>query len=393
MGIFEADKLNVLPKNITRKDLFVSKKSFDKKLDIEIHGVKYGEINGQEIMLDETIVKSFIDSLVYSCKKNTSKYFEYPKKIIVYENLPKENQNTEKKLEKDNDTKLFDLIDPKWDLDDLYISELAKNNILTSLNMIKYKDKLFNEWKLKGGKNGNRASVLNFWGKPGTGKTITAEAVAKYLSKKLLLVNYSELESKYVGDTPKNIKKVFKEAIKNDAIIVFDEADSFLGKRLTNVTQSADYGVNIARSVMLIELENYNGVVIFTTNLIKNYDEAFKRRILASIEFNLPDEIGRKKIWKTHIPEELPLSDDVNIDVLAKSFDNVTGADIKDIVIMAATETLRNNKEKVDFNDFKYAYKIIMDRYKSDSNKFENVKISTETISEEEYEKEINNKG
>lgn len=394
MGIFELNKnerLDTFVKNIKSKNITISRNLYNSKLDIEIHGVKFGEVNGHEIMLDETIVNSFVNSIVNACKKNSTKYFDYPKKIIVYENMPKEKENTEKETLKDNGSKMFDIIEPKWDLEDVYISDIAKNNILTALNMIKYKDKLFNEWKLKGGKNGNRASILNFWGKPGTGKTMTAEAVAKYLNKKLLVVNYSELESKYVGDTPKNIKKVFDEAIKNDAVIVFDEADSFLGKRLTNVTQSADYGVNIARSVLLIELENYNGIVIFTTNLIKNYDEAFKRRILASIQFDLPDETGRKQIWKVHIPKELPLSDDVNIDVLAKSFDNISGADIKDIIIMAATETLRKNKEKVDFDDFKYAYNIIVNRYKGDNSKFENVNISTETISKEQYEKEINN--
>ena len=394
MGIFELNKnerLDTFVKNIKSKNITISRNLYNSKLDIEIHGVKFGEVNGHEIMLDETIVNSFVNSIVNACKKNSTKYFDYPKKIIVYENMPKEKENTEKETLKDNGSKMFDIIEPKWDLEDVYISDIAKNNILTALNMIKYKDKLFNEWKLKGGKNGNRASILNFWGKPGTGKTMTAEAVAKYLNKKLLVVNYSELESKYVGDTPKNIKKVFDEAIKNNAVIVFDEADSFLGKRLTNVTQSADYGVNIARSVLLIELENYNGIVIFTTNLIKNYDEAFKRRILASIQFDLPDETGRKQIWKVHIPKELPLSDDVNIDVLAKSFDNISGADIKDIIIMAATETLRKNKEKVDFDDFKYAYNIIVNRYKGDNSKFENVNISTETISKEQYEKEINN--
>lgn len=394
MGIFELNKnerLDTFVKNIKSKNITISRNLYNSKLDIEIHGVKFGEVNGHEIMLDETIVNSFVNSIVNACKKNSTKYFDYPKKIIVYENMPKEKENTEKETLKDNSSKMFDIIEPKWDLEDVYISDIAKNNILTALNMIKYKDKLFNEWKLKGGKNGNRASILNFWGKPGTGKTMTAEAVAKYLNKKLLVVNYSELESKYVGDTPKNIKKVFDEAIKNNAVIVFDEADSFLGKRLTNVTQSADYGVNIARSVLLIELENYNGIVIFTTNLIKNYDEAFKRRILASIQFDLPDETGRKQIWKVHIPKELPLSDDVNIDVLAKSFDNISGADIKDIIIMAATETLRKNKEKVDFDDFKYAYNIIVNRYKGDNSKFENVNISTETISKEQYEKEINN--
>ena len=146
--------------------------------------------------------------------------------------------------------------------------------------------------------DGSRAIILNFYGKPGTGKSMTAEAVAKELGKKVYRINYADLESKYVGDTPKNIRSVFATAAKDKAVLIFDEADSFLGKRLSSVTQSADYGVNIARSVMLMELEKYDGVVVFTTNLLEHYDEAFKRRILLSDYFDLPDEAARTQIWK-----------------------------------------------------------------------------------------------
>ena len=114
---------------------------------------------------------------------------------------------------------------------------------------------------------GSRAIILNFYGKAGTGKSMAAEAVAKALGKKIYHINYSELESKYVGETPKNIRKAFECATRDDAMLIFDEADSFLGKRLTSVTQSADYGVNITRSVLLMELEKFAGVVVFTTNL------------------------------------------------------------------------------------------------------------------------------
>lgn len=127
---------------------------------------------------------------------------------------------------------------------------------------------------------------------------MTAEAVAKVLNKKVYHINYSELESKYVGETPKNIRRAFECATRDDAVLIFDEADSFLGKRLSSVTQSADYGVNSTRSVLLMELEKFSGVVVFTTNLISNYDEAFKRRILLSVYFDMPDEKARLQIWK-----------------------------------------------------------------------------------------------
>lgn len=179
-------------------------------------------------------------------------------------------------------------------------------------------DKLYKEWGLGKVFKQHRSIVLNFYGKPGTGKTMMAEAIAQYLGKKIYQVNYAELESKYVGETPKNIVEVFKQAQADGAVLVFDEADSFLGKRLTNVSQSPDYGVNITRSVMLMEIEKYEGVVVFTTNLMSNYDEAFKRRIFTNVEFRMPDAEARRRIWKTHIPPELPLTEDITCLVLAK---------------------------------------------------------------------------
>lgn len=387
---------NIHLKNITTKNIY---KTFNVKgtsIEIEIKGVMFGEVDGNEEVLDKYSIRDRMNELINALSKTTTKYNKMPQKIVIYNERINEgitnNSNNQEQLSKENnkqDTNLFNAYVPKWNFDNVYIKKEARENILTALNMIKFKDKLFNEWNLKGNKDTGRATCLNFWGKPGTGKSMAAEAIASYLDKKLLIVNYAELESKYVGETPKNIRRVFERAKEENAVIVFDEADSFLGKRLTNVTQSADYGVNVTRSVMLIELENFDGIVVFTTNLLSNYDDAFKRRILANIEFELPDEEGRKSIWDTHLPNEMPRNDDVTIETLANKFDNISGADIKDIVLMAATETLRNNRDRVSLEDFDYAYNIIISRYNKENTKPGNVKIVTERISQEQYNEEI----
>lgn len=394
IGLDESD--NKYLKNITTKSVSKTFNINSMNLTVEIKGAMFGEVDGKEKLLDDTLVTDRINGLINTLAKTTTKYNKMPQKIVIYnENINEEineNSNSQEQLSKENnkqDANLFNAYVPKWNFDNVYIKKEARENILTALNMIKFKDKLFNEWNLKGNKDTGRSACLNFWGKPGTGKSMAAEAIASYLDKKLLIVNYAELESKYVGETPKNIKKVFEKAKEENAVIVFDEADSFLGKRLTNVTQSADYGVNVTRSVMLIELENFDGIVIFTTNLLNNYDDAFKRRILANIEFEFPDEEGRKSIWDVHLPKEMPRNKDVTIEVLANKFDNISGADIKDIVLMAATETLRNNGDKVSLDDFEYAYNLIVSRYNKENTKPGNVKIVTERISEEQYNEEI----
>ena len=223
--------------------------------------------------------------------------------------------------------------------------------------------------------------VLNFYGKPGTGKTITADAIAKASGKNIINVNYSELESKYVGDTPKNISKIFNCAKENNAVIIFDEADSFLGKRIENIQQSADYGVNVTRSVMLMELDNFDGIVVFTTNLFSNYDEAFKRRILMNVEFSLPDKNGREYIWKKILPSEFPLDNMITPMSLSERYDNTSGADIKDIAFNCAILTLKNSSRYATIDNFDEAYKIVKSRYESSQVRQPKIaKITTERI-------------
>ncbi|HFD0308013.1 AAA family ATPase [Clostridium perfringens] len=368
------------------------------KIKVSIIDAKYGVHRGNEILLDEPLVNNMLDNIVKVIDKNNSKYNKVPRSLVIsYDKdllgLIKRDES-EKKLDEEcnynnEKTEIVDIYEPRYDFESVYIKEDSKNQILGGLTILKNKEKLFNEWGLANSMKSSRALIFNFYGPPGTGKSMTAEAIAKYLNKKVFSVNYSQLESKYVGETPKNIKRVFSKAKEEDAIIIFDEADSFLGKRLTNITQSADYGVNITRSVMLMELENFDGVVIFTTNLLDNYDDAFKRRILANVEFDLPDEIGRLKIWNTHIPKEFPLNKDITLSLLASRYEKISGADIKDIVLFAGVNAIQNNREFILKEDFDLAYKYIIDRYKKTSRVFNDIKVKTTRISEEEYQKEI----
>ncbi len=239
----------------------------------------------------------------------------------------------------------FVLESPQISLDRVALPQNTISQLYAVLKLISHHTLIYETWNLKSVLYTGSAITLNFWGPPGTGKTFCAEAIAGTLGKKFIRTDYSQLESKYVGDTSKNITQLFRYASEHDAVLFFDEADSLLGKRLSHVTQSADHGVNMSRSVMLIELERYNGIVIFATNFIRNYDIAFAGRLLHQVEFTIPDQATRAAIFQLHLPKELPLEDDVTVEWLASQSDSFSGREIRNVVLkMAAKCALENEK-------------------------------------------------
>lgn len=373
-------------KNVREKEIVKVVSIGQKDVRFRLQNAYVGQVGDNTELLDETLVDNMLELMAKAVKTNYSKYNPVPNEIII------RNTMSEKKEDKPADNKesqdMIESYEPRFALEQVALNEKVKEQIQTAIAAVRYKTKMTEEWGMSEYFSGNRAVILNFYGKAGTGKSMTAEAVAKALNKKVYHINYSELESKYVGETPKNIRRAFECATRDDAVLIFDEADSFLGKRLSSVTQSADYGVNITRSVLLMELEKFSGVVVFTTNLISNYDEAFKRRILLSVYFDMPDEKARLQIWKLHLSDKMPLADDVTAESLASRYDKVSGADIKDMVFYAALYTLEKEKECMDFSVFDYAYVTIQGRYQNKEEQDVQI-ISDKLITEEQYRKEI----
>lgn len=365
----------------TKKQMNITSGKYEKIIQVkgqQVHidflDAKYANIDGKQVPLDEEILSLMSNKIAGVLSQSHSRYVPIPERISIL--------NEQKKEIKSND---YLTTEPRYTLDQIYLPSNVKKQITTVLTMEKHKVKLQQEWGLSTILKDGRAMVLNFYGAPGTGKSMTAEAIADYLGKKVMNVNYAQLESKYVGETPKNIQKCFLEATEHDAVLIFDEADSFLGKRLTHVNQSADYGVNVTRSVMLMELERFTGVVIFTTNLMSNYDDAFRRRILANIEFEKPDVSGRERIWESHLPNTLPLDKTISPKILSAKFEHITGADIKDIVLYASINCLERNEEILSLDDFNEAYTYVISRYQS----AHRYSLNNEVITQEQYEIEM----
>jgi SpoVK/Ycf46/Vps4 family AAA+-type ATPase len=233
-------------------------------------------------------------------------------------------------------------------MSELIVPVSVHRDIELALSQIDHHEILYQEWNLKKIDPYRTGMALNFYGPSGTGKSLAAEAVAHHLGCPFIDVNYAEIESRYVGDTPKNIVACFRRAEEHKAVLVFNEADSILGRRLSSVTHGSDHGVNVSRSVMLSQLDAFGGLVVFTTNFPHNYDAAFVRRILVHVRFDLPDEPTRRALWASLVPAEIPRAEPLDVAVLAASSAGFSGGDIVNVVKAGAARAVgRDGDDRV----------------------------------------------
>ncbi len=243
----------------------------------------------------------------------------------------------------EEDKPVFAAEDPRRTLDDLIVPGSVRDRVESALSLLRNHDTLFIEWNLAKIDPYHRGTAINLYGPTGTGKSMCAEAITREVGRPFINVNYAQIESRYVGQTPKNIEAAFDAAREQNAVLIFDEADALLGSRLSQVTQSADHAVNVSRTTMLRQLDRFAGLVVFTTNFPENYDAAFVRRILAHIRFDLPDDETRLRLWKYLLPRELPVSGDVDLSVLAAESAGLTGGDLVNAIIRAATTAVNRH--------------------------------------------------
>jgi SpoVK/Ycf46/Vps4 family AAA+-type ATPase len=227
-------------------------------------------------------------------------------------------------------------VTPERTLADVVLPAQTRRTLEQALAQVRNQTLIFRDWGLGERHASGRGLTFNFAGLPGTGKTICAEAVAHALGMKLLVVDYAEAESMWVGETPKNISRIFRSAADQDAVLFFDEADAIATRRSTGGMLPHDREMNLTVNVLLRELEAFNGIVIFATNLAANFDPAFERRIRTHVLFEMPGVEERAKIWRLQIhPTKTPLAPDVDFKRLAERY-AVSGGDIKNAVIKAA---------------------------------------------------------
>jgi SpoVK/Ycf46/Vps4 family AAA+-type ATPase len=229
-----------------------------------------------------------------------------------------------------------DAMIPRRSFDDVILPSATRRALDQALIHVTRHDLIFNRWGLGDRHPTGLALAFSFAGPPGTGKTICAEAIAHALGRRLLVVRYAELESMWMGETPKNVAAVFRLAREENAVLLFDEADAIASRRSTSPDHGFVRETNTVVNVLLHELESFNGVVIFATNLAASFDPAFERRIRMHVLFEMPGVEEREQIWRVQMhPARTPLAADVDFRALAEAY-AVSGGDIRNAVLKAA---------------------------------------------------------
>lgn len=303
--------------------------------------------------------------------------------------MPLVPNNTVKEQKEKKQIISFEITNPKYSFENLILSDKVADELQTIVKSKECWDKVFIQWNLASVMKQQKGMFINLYGDPGTGKTMAAHAVSHALDKKMICVNYSDIESKYVGETSKNLSSLFKYAKENDVIIFFDEADALLSKRVTNMSSSTDVSVNQTRSVLLTLLNDFEGMVIFATNFISNYDSAFMRRIQYHIKFELPNEELRRKLWRMYIPFEMPAQ--ININEISEKYSNISGSDISNAVLKAALKAAKNNEDFIKQDYFEEAISDIIQSKEANKNSTSESCV-TRKISEEEVPENIRKK-
>ncbi|GIF14606.1 ATP-binding protein [Actinoplanes teichomyceticus] len=216
-------------------------------------------------------------------------------------------------------------VEPGVGWTDLVVPEDVGRQLRDLTDRVRHREQVLGGWRLRPGGGRGRGVTGLFAGDSGTGKTMSAEVVAADLGLDLYIVDLSTVVDKYVGQTEKNLERIFTEAAGVNGVLLFDEADAIFGKR-SEVSDAHDRYANMESAYLLQRMESFDGIAILTTNLRANLDEAFIRRLDVIVDFPVPDQAQRRSLWDHCLGDELPRADDVDLDRCARVYELSGGA-------------------------------------------------------------------
>ena len=234
-------------------------------------------------------------------------------------------------------------IEPRYSWSDIVLPDDSMAQLREICQQVTHRHRVMDEWGFDRKLSLGKGVTALFAGPSGTGKTMAAEIIANELNLDLYRIDLSGVVSKYIGETEKNLDRIFTAAANANAILFFDEADALFGKR-SEVHEAHDRYANIEISYLLQKMELYEGLAILATNLRQNLDESFIRRLTFTVHFPFPDEVNRLLIWKGVWPPQTPLAPDLNLDYMARQF-KLSGGNIKNIALASAFLASANGGE------------------------------------------------
>ena len=225
-------------------------------------------------------------------------------------------------------------IQPTATSQDLVLSGEARGLIRELAARAHHRERVLDDWQLGGRSSRGRGITALFAGESGTGKTLAAEVIAAELGLDLYVIDLSSVVDKYIGETEKNLDRIFSAAERVNGVLLFDEADAIFGKR-SEVRDARDRYANVEVAYLLQRMERFDGLAILTTNLRANLDDAFTRRIDVIVDFPTPDAAARLALWRMHLPAQLPQGGDLDLAFMADRF-RLTGGGIRNACLTAA---------------------------------------------------------
>jgi hypothetical protein len=225
-------------------------------------------------------------------------------------------------------------VTPRASFADLVVPVRVESLLGEIVQRARHRERVLDDWQMGGRSDKGRGITALFAGESGTGKTLSAEVVAQDLGLDLYVIDLSSVVDKYIGETEKNLERIFDQAEDVNGVLFFDEADALFGKR-SEVSDARDRYANVEIAYLLQRMELFDGITILATNLRANLDEAFTRRIDVLVDFPEPEEVDRRRLWELHLPPNLPRDDDLDLGFLAKAFE-LSGGDIRNVTLAAA---------------------------------------------------------
>ena len=225
-------------------------------------------------------------------------------------------------------------VEPRVGWADLVLPAAVIQQLRELTGRARHRDLVLDEWGMARTSLKGRGVTALFAGDSGTGKTMSAEVIAGALGLDLYVIDLSTVVDKYIGETEKNLDRVFTEADRVNGVLLFDEADAVFGKR-SEVKDARDRYANVEVAYLLQRMEQFDGMAVLTTNLRANVDEAFLRRLDAIVDFPLPEVEDRRRLWERNLSANAPKADDIDLDFLARRF-SLAGGNIRNVAVGAA---------------------------------------------------------